>query len=207
MREESEFIKRIGDFARYMAPEYIEESDRPRSLCIIAADCLDAKQGRHAMAHILVGDKRVGRCALRSMMNENDDFATQVHELCDDDGGNRPVEELDTEIGRKQRQIRDLYIMSGVSAVWTLALVAFLVVGFGSWLTTVSSFFLMLAVFAVLYIQFTQLRSELTKLRQQRKRAAGRQKMISRMAQFGEFLRQMRSQIEEEEADDEDDDY
>jgi len=94
-RQESEFIKRIDDFARYMAPEYITGSDNPRSLCIIAGDCLDEKEGKHAMAHIFVGNYRVGCCALHSMMEDNDTFAAQVHELCDDDGSNRSVEDLD----------------------------------------------------------------------------------------------------------------
>ena len=42
----------------------------------------------------------------------------------------------------------------------------------------------------------------LHRLLQQRKRAAGRQKIMSHISQFGEFLRQMRAQIEEDAGDD-----
>ena len=205
VREESEFIKRIEDFARYMAPEYITDSDNPRSLMIIAADCLDAKEGRHAMAHIMVGNDRVGRCALRSMMEDNDTFSSLVHELCDDDGGSRPVEELDEEIGRRQKRQRNLYIISAVAAVWTLVLVALLITGISDRLMAASSIFMMLAVFATLYGQIRPLRSELARLRQQRKRAAGRQKIVSRISQFADFLRQMRNQLEEDAGDDDED--
>ena len=202
VRQESEFIKRIEDFARYMAPEYITGSDNPRSLTIIAADCLDAKQGRHAMAHIMLGNDRVGRCALRSMMEDNDTFSSLVHELCDDDGGGRSVADLDEEIGRKRRRMRNLYIISAVAAVWTLALVALLITGISDRLMAASSIFLMLAVFANLYGQVRPLRADIEKLRQQRKRAAGRQRIVNGISKFADFLRQMRNQLEEDAGED-----
>ena len=202
IREESEFIKRIEDFARYMAPEYI--NGNPRSLTIIAADCLDAKEGRHAMANIMVGDNRVGRCALRSMMRDNDTFAAQVHELCDDDGGDRSVEDLDGEIGRRMKRFSILYVMSAISTAWTLALVVFLITGISDRLWAASSILLMLAVFAILYGEIHQLRRDVANLRRQRKRAAGRQKIVSRISQFGELLRQMRAQMEEDAGEDDD---
>ena len=200
--EESEFIKRIGDFARYMASEYINDSDNPRSLTIIAADCLDAKERRHAMAKVLIGNERVGRCALRAMMEDNETFAAQVHELCEDDGGDRSVEDLDEEIGRKRRRMRNLYIISAVAAVWTLALVALFITGISDRLMAASSIFLMLAVFANLYGQVRPLRDDIEKLKQQRKRAAGRQKIVSRISEFADFLRQMREQLEEDAGED-----
>ena len=175
VRQESEFIKRIEDFARYMAPEYITDSDNPRSLTIIAADCLDAKQGRCAMAHIMLGNDRVGRCALRSMMNDNDTFSAQVHELCDDDGS-RSVEELDESVA-----------------------------GLAHWLTTVSSLLLMAFTGMLIGRDVRSLRADIEKLRQQRKRAAGRQRIVNGISTFAEFLRQMRASLEEDAGDDDDD--
>ena len=205
MRQESEFIKRVEDFARYRAPEYLKDSEQPRSLCIIAADCLDAKAGKHAMAHIMVGNNHVGRCALRSMMEDVEAFSAQVHELCDEDGGNRSVEDFDEEIGAKQKWLRRLYALASVAVAWMLTILITLCVGLGSWWLAVSNIFLMLAVFANLYGQIRPLRSQLNSLRQQRKRAAGRQKIMNRISSFGEFLRQMRAQMEEDAGEDDDD--
>lgn len=205
VRQESEFIKRIEDFARYIGPEYITDSDNPRSLCIIAADCLDAESGKHAMAHILLGNNRVGRCALRSMMEDNDTFAAQVHELCDDDGGSRSVEDLDEEIGRKQKRLKYSIEVAVFDGVWSAVLIAMQVVGGVNLFTTISSLLLMALCGMFITRDIQSLRRDISRLKQQRKRAAGRQKIMSRISQFGEFLRQMRAQIEEDAGDDDDD--
>jgi len=202
VRQESEFIKRVEDFARYMDPEYITDGDNPRSLCIIAADCLDEKRGRHAMAHIMLGDNRTVHCAIRSMMEDNDRFSALVHELCDDDGGDRSVEDLNEEIGRKQKRLAfSMWMTVGVAA-WSATIIALLVLGVVNWITTVSNLLLMAWCAMLTGSDIKALRSGMEKLKQQRKRAAGRQKMMSRVAQFGEFLRQMRAQIEEDAGDD-----
>lgn len=204
VRQESEFIKRIEDFARYMAPEYITDSDNTRSLTIIAADCLDAKQGRCAMAHIMLGNDRVGRCALRSMMNDNDTFSSLVHELCDDDGS-RSVEELDEEIGRRQKRMtHSLWAAVGI-ATWSGVLIVLSVAGLAHWLTTVSSLLLMAFTGMLIGRDVRSLRADIEKLRQQRKRAAGRQRIVNGISKFAEFLRQMRASLEEDAGDDDDD--
>lgn len=207
VRQKSEFIKRIEDFARYIAPEYITESDNPRSLCIIAADCLDKESGRHAMAHIMVGNDRVGRCALRSMMEDNDTFAAHVHELCDDDGGNRSVEDIDEEIARKQKRLKISMWACVVIGVWMGLLIALQVMGVANWMSTVSNMLLMAWTTWLVIREIMLLRRDLARLRQQRKRAVGRQKIMSRISQIGESLRQMRAQLEEDAADDDDEDF
>ena len=205
VREESEFIRRVEDFARFMAPEYVTDSDNPRSLTIIAADCLDAKAGKHAMAHILLGDSRVGRCALRSMMESDDTFSAQVHELCEDDGADRSVEDLDEEIGRrKRRQTISMWVCVGIAA-WSAVIILLLAVGAANWITTVSNLLLMAWTVWLVIRDIKSLRRDMEKLKQQRKRAAGRKKIMSRMAQFGDFLRQMRAQMEEDAGEDDDD--
>lgn len=206
VREESEFIKRIEDFARYMAPEYITDSDNPRSLMIIAADCLDKKEGRHAMAHIMVGNDHVNSCAMRSMMKENDAFAAQVHELCDDDGGDRSVEDLDEEIGKKQKRLTRLMWAAVPVAAWSVACIALLAVGIAHWMTTVSSLMLMALCGMLIGLDIKSLRRDLARLRQQRKRAAGRRKIVSRISEFADALRHLREQMEEDAGDDDDDD-
>lgn len=205
IRQESEFIKRIEDFARYMAPEYITGSDNLRSLCIIAGDCLDEREGKFAMAHIMVGDNRVARGALRSMMESSEDFASQVHELCDDDGSSRSVEDLDKEIGWKQKRLTRSTWFAVVIAAWSAALIALQVVGLGNWMTTVSS--LLLMAFSAWYVglDIASLRADIARLKQLRKRAVGRQKLMTYREHLAGFLRQIRAQIEEDAGDDEDD--
>jgi len=129
VRQESEFIKRIEDFARYMGPEYVTGSENPRSLCIIAADCLDAKRGLIAMAHVLLGNNHVGRCALRSMMNDQKVFSAQVHELCNEDGENRSVDDLDKEIASKRGKMKRSAFSAVMVAAWSAVLVVLQVVG------------------------------------------------------------------------------
>lgn len=205
VRQESKFINQIESFARYMDAEYVTNSDQPRSLCIIAADCLDAKSGKHALAHILLGDNRVNRCALRSMMEENDRFSEQVHDLCDNDGEDRSVEDLDEEIGSKQKRMTlSKWICVGIAA-WSAVIIAMFVVGIASWITTVSNLLLLAWCVILVGSEIRSLNRNIEKLKQQRKRAAGRQKIMSRMEQFTDFLRQMRAQIEEDAGDDDDD--
>lgn len=205
VRQKSEFIKRVEDFARYIAPEYITESDNPRSLCIIAADCLDKESGRHAMAHIMVGNDRVTRCAIRSMMEDNDNFSSLVHELCDDDGGNRSVEDLDEEIARKQKNLKRSIFIAVLDGIWSVALIALQVFGPASLLTTISSLLLMAFCGMLIGRDIKTLRMAIARLKQLRKRAVGRQKMMSRVARLGDFLRHMREQIEEDAGDDDED--
>lgn len=202
VRQESEFIKRVEDFARFMAPEYITDSDNPRSLLILAADCLDAKSGKHAMANIMIGNDRVNRCAMREMMENNDTFSAQVHELCDEDGGDRSVEDLDEEIGRKQKRLTfSMWAAVGI-ATWSGVLIVLSVAGLAHWLTTVSSLLLMAFTGMLIGRDVRSLRADIEKLRQQRKRAAGRQKIVSRISEFSGFLRRMREQMEEDAGED-----
>lgn len=204
VRQESEFIKRVEDFARYMAPEYINDSDNPRSLTIIAADCLDKKNGKHAMAHVMIGDGRVGRCALRSMMRDNGEFAQMVHELCQDDDVARSVEDLDQEIARKQRRLKlSVCIIVGL-AVWSAAIAVLALTGIVHWSTSVANLLLMAWCEVLVYSDVKAVRSNIATLKRIRKQAAGRQKIMGRMSEFAEFLRRMRAQLEEDAGDDDD---
>ena len=203
VRQESEYIKRIEDFALYMGPEYITDNSM-RSLIIIAADCLDAKSGKHAMAHVMVGNNRVSRCAMRSMMEESDKFSAMVHDLCSEDGENRSVEDYDKEIDHKQRWLKRSWCAAAVVATWTAAIIVMQVVGIGHWITTVSNLLLMAWCSMLVGRNIMSLREDIALLRQQRKRAAGRQKIVNRITQFADALRQMRAQIEEDAGDDED---
>lgn len=203
VRQKSEFIKRVEDFARFMDPEYITDNDR--SLCIIAGDCLDRERGVHAMAHIMIGHDRVTRCAIRSMMEDNDKFSSLVHELCDNDGEDRSVEDIDEEIARKQKNLKRSIFIAVLDGIWSVALIALQVFGIAHLLTTISSLLLMALCGMFIGRNIKTLRMAIARLKQLRKRAVGRQKMMSRVARLGDFLRHMREQIEEDAADEDDD--
>jgi len=204
VRQESEFIKRIEDFARYMAPEYINDSASQRSLIIIAADCVDEKQGKHALAEIMVGDNRVGRCAVHSMMEDNDTFSAMVHELCDGDGENRSVEELDEEIAGKKNRLKQSICTAVVIALWSSALVFFQAAGLANWMTTVSSLLLMALCGMFIGRDIRTLHASIGVLRRLRKHAVGRQRIMSRAQEFTEFLRRIREELEGEAGEDDD---
>lgn len=203
VRQESEFIKRIDDFARYMGPEYITNSNQPRSLCIIAADCLDLKHGTLAMAHVMMGNNHVGRCALRSMMEGEEVFSAQVHELCNEDGSNRSVEDLDKEIASKRGKMKRSVFAAVMVAAWSAALVVLQVVGIAKWITTVSSLLLMAWLGMLVGCEIMSLRKDIARLRQLRKRAKIRQKSASRISEFSEFLSWMISKMGDNASDDE----
>ena len=204
-RQESEFIKRIGDFARYMVPEYINGSANPRSMMIIAADCVDEKQGKHALAQIMVGDNRVGRCALRSMMEDNDTFSAIVHELCEEDGENRSIEELDEDIARKKNRLKISICTAVVITLWSASLVFFQAAGLANWMTTISSLLLMALCGMFIGRDIRTLRASIGVLHRLRKHAVGRQRIMSRAKEFTEFLRRMRDELEGEAGEDDDD--
>ena len=206
VKKESEFIKRVDDFARFMAPEYIIGSGQPRSLIIIAADCLDEEKGRYAMAHVMVGDNRESLYALRSMMEDNDTFSTMVHDLCKEDGADRSVENLDAEIGRNKKRMAGSMWAAVAIGVWTGIIIALQVAGITDLITTVSNVLLMAWYLFMVYRDIKILRSELEKLRQQRKRAVGRQMLMGQMDAMRQFFEKMRGRIEEDAADDDDDD-
>lgn len=203
VRQESEFIKRIDDFARYMGPEYITNSNQPRSLCIIAADCLDLKRGTLAMAHVMMGNNHVGRCALRSMMDSEEVFSAQVHELCDEDSSSRSVEDLDKEIASKRGKMKRSVFAAVMVAAWSAALVVLQVVGIAKWITTASSLLLMAWLGMLVGCEIMSLRKDIARLRQLRKRAKIRQKSASRISEFSEFLSWMISKMGDNASDDE----
>jgi hypothetical protein len=157
------------------------------------------------VANILLGDGRIGRCALRSMMEDNASFAAQVHELFDDDGANRTVEDLEEEIGRKKKRLKHSIFMAVLGGTWSAVLIAMQVTGIANLLTTISSLLLMALCGMFIVRDIKTLHADLARLRQQRRRAAGLQKMMGRMAEFTEFLRQMRRQMEEDAGDDDED--
>lgn len=194
VRQDSEFIKRVADFVNYIVPEYIKDSPSPRSLFICAADCIDAKEGKHAMAHILVGDKRIELCALRSFMQADDDLASQVYLLAAENG-NLSVKDIDDDIKRAKIRLRYAYLIMAIVSAWSLTLLAFLLFGFGKWYVQTSNLLLMLFTSWMVYKSIADLRRVLKRLRSQRKEALRRERLMACLERMKNFFEEMRRSI------------
>lgn len=159
VREKSEFIKRIEDFANYMQKEYINDCD-DRSLLISAGDrTLGDAQG--GMAHIMLGDRVMNTAGLASMMHQDGfgDMFRMARIVSTDDDSMGDV------IGSKRRRLRWLYGMAGLSAFWTLCIVGFQITGIANWITTVSNFLLMTYIDLSLWREIRPLRRQIARLK------------------------------------------
>lgn len=158
VREKSEFIKRIEDFANYMQKEYIDEGNR--SLLISAGDSSIA-DSQGGMAHIMLGDRAMNMAGLASMMRQDGfgDLFRMARIVSTDDDGMGDV------ISNKRRRLRMLYGMAALSASWTLCIVGFQIVGIGNWITTVSNLLLMAYIFFILWREILPLRRQVARLK------------------------------------------
>ena len=66
LRQRSEFIKRVYDFARFMQSEHIDNGDKAMLICAIDGE---VGEGRTGMAQIVLGEPRMVTAGLSSMMS------------------------------------------------------------------------------------------------------------------------------------------
>lgn len=194
VREKSEFIKRIEDFANYMQKEYIDDCEG-RSLLISAGDrSLGDSQG--GMAHIMLGDRTMNTAGLASMMRQDgfDDVFRMARIVSTDDDGMGDV------ISNKRRRLRMLYGMAALSAFWTLCIVGFQIVGIGNWITTVSNLLLMAYIFFILCREILPLRRQVARLKAAEREEQEARKRRKMAALFFESLHHLMQR------DDDDDD-
>lgn len=194
VRENSEFIKTIESFARYMHKEYIEDSDG-RSLMISACDRFtDDSQG--GMMHIMLGNKTMITAGLASMMRQDglgDMFRMARIVSTDDD-------DMSDVINSKCHRLRKLYVISAFSALWTLCVVGFLIVGIANWITTISNLLLLTYLGFILFREIRPLRRQIARLK-----AADREEQEARMKHrmftfFNEMVR--RTMMNDDDDDD-----
>lgn len=194
VREKSEFIKRIEDFANYMQKEYIDDCEG-RSLLISAGDrSLGDSQG--GMAHIMLGDRAMNTAGLASMMRQDgfDDVFRMARIVSTDDDSMGDV------ISSKRRRLRILYGMAALSAFWTLCIVGFQIVGIGNWITTVSNLLLTAYIFFILWREILPLRRQVARLKAAEREEQEARKKRKMAALFFESLHHLMQR------DDDDDD-
>ena len=137
VRERSEFIKRIDDFAKFMEKEYIDDSDE-RSLLISATDrSIGESQG--GMMHIAVGNKTLTTAGLASMMQQEgfDEMFRMARIVSTDD------DDISDVIRDKRHRLHVDYGIAVILGVWTLSIVAIGVAGIMHWVLTITNLALM----------------------------------------------------------------
>lgn len=197
VREKSEFLKRIEDFASYMKAEYIDGGGR--SLIISAGDRNLDGGARGGMAHIMLGPPEMNVAALASMMQQEDmgDVVKRARLECAEDD-----ETLGGALRRKRRSLRIGYGFAVLSALWTLFFVVSALWGPTSWLTTVSNLLLMAWVNFLIWREVLPLRRQVARLEDIRHREAAARTKREMERLFMESLRHIAENRRDEDDDD-----
>ena len=141
VRQRSEFIKRVNNFAHFMQKEYIEECDGELALMLCAMD-KNIGDGKAGAAHIVLGDRMMLTAAVASMMQQ--DGMGEIFRAARMTAGEMENEHRDIEVLR--RKLRVGYGMVGLTVFWTLCLIGLQVWGVANWITTVSNLLLMVFI-------------------------------------------------------------
>ncbi len=196
VREKSEFIRCVHDFARYMQKEYIDVSDG-RSLLITACDRDIDGCTKGGMAHIILGNAMLNTAAIASMMREEsmaDMFRTARIANTEDD--------MSVEIAAKRKRLRTLYVTSALIALWTLCLVGLLAWGVAGWVSTVTNMLLMGYMGYLIFGEIRPLRRQIARMK-----ASDREERKARVKQeedaLEEFFGMLRRRMEQDGDDDE----
>lgn len=161
VRRQSEFLKRVHDFAAYMHKEYISESDGEMSLFISANDGTlgDDKVGR---MQCVMGREALVVTGLASLMEQGDnrELFRAARRMADD------YSDLPQRRKELRRQRRVLYVLSGATVLWACAIILLQVFGVANWITTVSNLLLMTFIGLQLWSISTDLRRKLARFRE-----------------------------------------
>ena len=194
VRQQSEFLKRVHDFAEFMHKEYIAESDGEMSLFISANDSTlaDDKVGR---IQCVMGQEALVVTGLASFMEEgeNRELFRVARRMADD------YDDLPQHRKELRRQRRVLYTLISITALWTCGIVLFQVFGIGNWITTVSNLLLMTFIGLQLWSFRDDLNRKLARLREDE--SDHRRNMIERG--IGEAMQRFFSKFRREQDDDE----
>ena len=193
VRQQSEFLKRVHDFAAYMYKEYISESDGEMSLFISANDGTlgDDKVGR---MQCVMGRDTLVITGLASWLEDGEhrEMFRAARRMADD------YDDLPERRKELRRQRRMLYTLMAVSVLWACAIILFQVFGIGNWITTVSNLLLMTFVGLQLWSFRADLNHKLARLHEDE--SDHRRNMIERG--IGEAMQRFFSKFRREQDDD-----
>lgn len=138
VRQRSEFLKRVTDFAQYMQKEYIEPSDGEMSLLISAGDATTDGDGT------LRTQCRMGRnfeiaAGLASMMRDEDNqpLFRLARRMADD------YTDLDDRRRDLRRKQRTFYALTALTVFWTGCIVFLQAWGVANCIATITNLLLM----------------------------------------------------------------
>ena len=199
VREGSEFIRRVEDFARYMQKEYIDGQEG-LSLMINAAD--GDGEARYRMAHIMLGDRHASLAAAASMLQQDGfremvEHARRIAGIYED--GQEDVQE---DIRTARRRLMAAYGCVAFIIAWTLGLVGLAACGAASWISTVSNMLLMAWCSYLVGREIVPLRRRIRKLREA-ERSGRTEALAKRVDAMASFLEALRKRMEQDEDDDE----
>jgi len=161
VRRQSEFLKRVHDFAEYMQKEYIAESDGKMSLFISASDSTlgNDKVGR---LQCVMGSEALVVTGLASLMEEGDnrELFRAARRMADD------YDDLPQRRKELRRQRRVLYVLSGATVLWACAIILLRVFGIVDWINTISNSILTAFVGLQLWSFGIDLRHKTARLRE-----------------------------------------
>ena len=161
VRRQSEFLKRVHDFAKYMHKEYIAESDGEMSLFISANDSTlaDDKVGR---MQCVMGSEALVTTGLASLMEDGDsrELFRAARRMADD------YDDLPQRRKELRRQRRVLYTLMTVSALWACAIILLRVFGIVDWINTITNSILTAFVGLQLWSFGIDLRHKTARLRE-----------------------------------------
>ena len=160
-RRQSEFLKRVHDFAEYMHKEYISESDGEMSLFISASDSTlaDDKVGR---MQCVMGSEALVATGLASLMEEGDnrELFRAARRMAGD------YDDLPQRRKELRRQRRVLYLLTGATVLWACALIQLWVFGIVDWINAIANSILTAFVGLQLWSFGTDLRHKTALLRE-----------------------------------------
>lgn len=194
VRQQSEFLKRVHDFAEYMHKEYIAENGGEMSLFISAGDSTLGENGV-GRVQCVMGQQWMVASGLASWLEDCDhrELFRAARQMADD------YDDLPQRRKELQRQRRVLYTLMTVSALWACAIILFQVFGIGNWITTVTNLLLATFIGLQLWSFRADLRRKLARFREDE--SNHRRNMIERG--IGEAMQRFFSKFRREQDDDE----
>lgn len=192
VRQQSEFLKRVHDFAEYMHKEYIAESNGEMSLFISAGDSTLGENGV-GRVQCVMGQQWMVASGLASWLEDGDhrEIFHQARRMADD------YDDLPQRRKGLRRQRRVLYTLMTVSALWACAIILLQVFGVSDWITTVTNLLLATFIGLQLWSFRADLRRKLARFREDE--SDHRRNMIERG--IGEAMQRFFSKFRREQDD------
>lgn len=134
---QSEYIKRVVDFAKYMQKEYIDESGD--KCLLISAGYRNGDANKQSVIHTVVGNKEMVVANMALLMKHKE--TAEIFRMARIK--NSEIDSFSDVISDKRHSLRLLYRFSALSAFWMLVLVAFAAFGVCNWMTTATNLLVM----------------------------------------------------------------